>query len=159
MALLAIIRIRGRSGHRPEVKYTLRSLRLTRKYHAVIYPSKLPGLLGMLKVVKDWVTWGEISKSVLAELIKKRGRTVGNKPITDEVVRNKLKLNGGIEELINIVYEEKIMWHKLDHIFKPVFRLHPPKGGFKGSIKKPYKSGGELGYRGSTINELLMKMI
>jgi len=42
---------------------------------------------------------------------------------------------------------------------KPYFRLHPPKGGFKGSVKKPYNAGGELGYRGSAINDLIMRMI
>ena len=41
----------------------------------------------------------------------------------------------------------------------PVFRLHPPRGGFKGSTKKPYSDGGELGYRGPAINELIRRMI
>jgi len=41
---------------------------------------------------------------------------------------------------------------------KPVFRLHPPKGGFKGTIRRPYKSGGELGYRGAAINDLILRM-
>ncbi|HDD26353.1 MAG TPA: 50S ribosomal protein L30 [Acidilobales archaeon] len=159
MVLLAIIRLRGRSGARPEVRYTLRLLRLTRRFHAVIYPSSLPGIEGMLKVVKDWVTWGEISKDVLKELIVRRGRTIGNKPITDEFVKTKLKIDGGIDELVDLVYNEKIYWHRLDNLVKPIFRLHPPKGGFKGSIKKPYKAGGELGYRGSAINELLLRMI
>ncbi|MEM3138430.1 MAG: 50S ribosomal protein L30, partial [Thermofilaceae archaeon] len=43
--------------------------------------------------------------------------------------------------------------------FKPVFRLAPPKGGFKRTIKKHYNDGGELGYRGYKINELLLTMI
>jgi len=42
---------------------------------------------------------------------------------------------------------------------KPVFRLHPPRGGFKGSIRKPYGAGGELGYRGAAINELIRRML
>ncbi len=43
---------------------------------------------------------------------------------------------------------------------KPFFRLHPPKGGLKG-IKASYgNGGGDLGYRGgSGINELLRRMI
>ncbi|MEM2203989.1 MAG: 50S ribosomal protein L30, partial [Sulfolobales archaeon] len=49
--------------------------------------------------------------------------------------------------------------HKIDNIVKPVFRLHPPSGGFKGSIKKPYGNGGELGYRGQDINDLIRRMI
>jgi len=40
---------------------------------------------------------------------------------------------------------------------KPVFRLHPPRKGHKG-IKKSFKNGGELGYHGDKINDLLLKM-
>jgi large subunit ribosomal protein L30 len=40
-----------------------------------------------------------------------------------------------------------------------VFRLHPPSKGFKGKIKRGYGSGGELGYRGEKINELLRRML
>jgi large subunit ribosomal protein L30 len=40
---------------------------------------------------------------------------------------------------------------------KPVFRLHPPRKGHKG-IKQSFKTGGELGYHGEAINELIKKM-
>jgi len=42
---------------------------------------------------------------------------------------------------------------------KPVFRLHPPRKGFKGSIKKSYRAGGEAGYRGEAINDLIRRMV
>ena len=50
---------------------------------------------------------------------------------------------------------------KIDEIpgLKPVFRLRPPKGGFKGTIKKHFREGGETGYRGEAINDLVLKMI
>ncbi|HEV2165782.1 MAG TPA: 50S ribosomal protein L30, partial [Thermoplasmata archaeon] len=41
---------------------------------------------------------------------------------------------------------------------RPVFRLHPPKGGWR-STKKPFASGGALGYRGPAINDLARKMV
>ncbi|MEM0379812.1 MAG: 50S ribosomal protein L30, partial [Desulfurococcaceae archaeon] len=63
-----------------------------------------------------------------------------------------------IEDLAKAIFEGRIKLHKQSYI-KPVFRLHPPQGGFKKSIKKPYGDGGELGYRGRDINELIMKMI
>jgi large subunit ribosomal protein L30 len=37
--------------------------------------------------------------------------------------------------------------------------LHPPTKGFKGKIKKSYSAGGELGYRGEKINELIKRMV
>ncbi len=157
MTLYAIIRIRGTVDVPPDVKATLRMLRLVRKFHAVIYP-KNPTIDGMLNVVKNWVTWGEIDRETLKELIIKRGRLVGNKPITDEAIKKIFGLNN-IDELVDALLSGKVLWHKYDEYVKPVFRLHPPKGGFKGSIKKQYGACGELGYRGPAINELLKRMI
>ena len=45
-------------------------------------------------------------------------------------------------------------------IDKPFFRLHPPVGGYeRKGIKKDFRSGGALGYRGVAIKELLEKMM
>jgi len=157
VVLYAIVRLRGTADVPYDVEYTLRLLRLVRRFHAVIYP-KSPSLDGNLEVVKDWVTWGEISKETLKNLISRRGRLVGGRPITEDDIRRIFKLSG-LDELVNALYEGRILWHKYSDYVKPVFRLHPPKGGFKGSIKKPYNAGGELGYRGEAINELLARMI
>ncbi len=159
MSLYAIIRLRGRVDVPPDVKYTLRLLRLHKKFHCVLYPSTLPGIDGMLHVVKDWVTWGEIDYDTLVELLYKRGRIPGNKPLTDDYVEKVLGISGGIKELAKKLLQGEIMLHKLEDKIKPVFRLHPPRGGFKGSIKKPYGDGGELGYRGPAINELIKRML
>jgi len=156
VALYAIIRIRGTADVPPDVEATLRMLRLTRKFTAVIYP-KDPTIDGMLKVVKDWVTWGEIDRETLKELIIRRGRLIGNKPITEDSLKEAIGM--GVDELVDALLDEKVKWHKLDSKVKPVFRLHPPRGGFKKSIKKPVKAGGELGYRGTDINDLIRRMI
>ncbi|KSW12761.1 50S ribosomal protein L30 [Pyrodictium occultum] len=163
--LYAVIRIRGRVDVHPDVEHTLALLRLHRKFHLVLYPSTLPGIWGMLHKVKDWATWGEIDRETLIELLRRRGRVPGNKPLTDDYVREKLGLKGGIEELADKLLRAEIVLHRLYDkrrkiwLIKPVFRLHPPRGGFRGSIKKPYGAGGELGYRGPAINELIRRML
>lgn len=158
MAVYAIIRVRGRVNTPREVEETLKLLRLVKKYHAVIYPSTLPGLKDMLNKAKDWITWGEVSQEVLTELLRKRGRTASGDPLTDEFIEKRLGLRGGIEALSKAIMSGEVAYHRLEHVEK-VFRLHPPKGGFKGSIKKPYNDGGELGYRNGDINDLLKRMI
>jgi len=155
-ALYVIVRLRGRVDVPPDVEATLKLLRLTRKYTAVIYP-KTDSIDGMLDVVKDWVTWGEIQAETLKKLILERGRAVGNKPLNEERIKELFGMD--VDELVNALIEGRIFWHKLEDKVKPVFRLHPPKGGFKKSIKKPLGSGGELGYRGEAINELINKMV
>ncbi len=154
--LYAIIRLRGRSGVPPDVAETLRKLRLSRKYVAVIYP-KNPSVDGMLAVVKDWVTWGEIDEETLKELLVRRGKLAGNKPFTEEHIKEVLGM--GIDDFVKALINGKLQLHKLEDVVKPVFRLHPPKGGFKKSTRKPVGSDGELGYRGSEINKLLRRMM
>lgn len=156
--LYAIIRLRGRVGISEEIEDTLRMLRLTRKYCCVIYPAT-KDIEGMLMKVKDWVTWGEIDFETLVELLKARGRVQGNKPLSNEYLKKVLGIES-IELFAKEIMDGKILFHKLDEYgIKPLFRLHPPRKGFKGSIKKPYRDGGELGYRGKDINNLIKRMI
>lgn len=161
VALYAIVRIRGQADVPPDVDYTLRLLRLFKKYHLVLYPSDTPGLDGMLMKVKDWVTWGEIDEKTLIELLRRRGRIPGGKPLTDSYIEAKFGNMGirTIEAFASALMEKKILLHKIDNVVKPVFRLHPPRGGFKRSIKLPYNAKGELGYRGSDINDLIRRML
>jgi LSU ribosomal protein L30P len=150
--LLAVIRIRSLIDRNPKVRFTARLLRLTRVNICTLYP-KTPSILGMLKVVSEVTTYGEISKEVLVELLKKRGRTKGNKKITEETLK---KYNfANFEELA----EHILKTGKIPNFIKPVFRLRPPRKGFKHSTKKFFAQGGELGYRGEKINELILRMI
>ncbi|MCC6010863.1 MAG: 50S ribosomal protein L30 [Desulfurococcaceae archaeon] len=158
----AIIRIRGVVNSPYDVNYTLKLLRLHRKYHCVLYPASLPGLKNMLLKVANWATWGEINRETLILLLRERGTTPGNKKLTDDYVDKyfaQYGVQGGIEALADAILQGKVMLHKVDHLVKPVFRLHPPHGGFKRSTRKLFSQGGELGYRGLAINELLKRMI
>ena len=159
MPLYAVIRLRGIPDTPYDIEYTLKLLRLHKKFHCVLVYSDNPGIEGMLFKVKDWITWGEIDRETLIELLRRRGRIPGNKPLTDEYVKEKLKLPGGIEELADKLLKGELKLNKLANLVKPVFRLHPPRGGFKGTVKRPFGAGGETGYRGEKINELLKKMI
>ncbi len=160
MTLYLVIRLRGEADVNPDIRRTLYLLRLRRKYAAALYHSSLPGIEGMLRKVQDWATWGEIEREPLIELLRKRGRLIGDKPLTDEWVVNNLKLYGGIPELADKLISGEIYYHKLEEKgVKPFFRLHPPRGGFKRTIKRHYTNHGELGARGKAINDLLLRML
>src|SRR2546430_8855630 len=81
----AVLRLRGKSDLRRDVKDTLRLLYLTRQNHCAIVPQDT-AYRGMLQVVKDYVTWGEVDTEVVARLLLKRGRQVGDRPIDDAFV-------------------------------------------------------------------------
>jgi len=138
--MYAVIRIRGLIGLRKAINDTFKMLRLSRKMHCVLI-KETPDMKGMIRKVKDWVTWGEIDDETLRLLIQKRGRKSGDKKLDEKET----------EEVFNEVKQGKFN-------IKPVFRLTPPSKGFKKSIKQHYPRG-EVGYRGEKINDLLKKMM
>lgn len=142
--MYAVIRIRGRTHIKKPVEDTFTMLRLHRKMHCVLLEDT-PIVKGMIQKTKDWITFGEITDEVLKAMITKRGRKAGDVRLT-------------AEEAETVFQEIKSGKKTKDTIIKPVFRLTPPSGGFKKSIKTHFPKG-ELGNRGEKINDLIKRMI
>ena len=152
---LAVIRLRGNVGVSREREYAFKLMHLTRKNHAVLIEDTASNK-GAIRKVKDYSTWGEITLDTLHQLLEKRGRLRGKKKLTEQNVQEKLGY-ASIKEVAEAIYNSKIKFGALPEL-KPVFRLHPPRKGFHGSIKKPYPEG-ELGYRGDAISHLISRMV
>ena len=154
--VFAVVRVRGTLRIKPDIKETLKLLRLNRVNHCVVIPDTKE-YRGMLQKSKDYITWGEIDQETLQNMIKARGKVEGDNPVTDEFVKAKSSFKG-IEELAEAVINGKASYKDLEGV-KPVFRLAPPvKGGYEG-IKRAHTNGGALGYRGNEINKLISRMI
>lgn len=151
----AVIRVRGTVNVRHDIKKTLEMLRLHKVNHCIIVEEN-ETFKGMLQKAKDYITWGEIDENTLAEMIRKRGRLIGDKPIDDDYVK---RVTGykSVEDLAKAIIEGKFVYRELPEV-KPVFRLSPPKKGYEG-IKRAYSMGGVLGYRGKEINDLVKRML
>jgi large subunit ribosomal protein L30 len=152
---IAVVRIRGTISASRQVRETLQMLHLTRNNYAVLINDNA-SFVGMLKTAQNFVTWGEASKEIVNILINKKGRLVGNKKLTEEYAQKTGYKS--LEELAEAIFNCKVEYWELPNI-QPVFKLHPPTKGFKGKIKKSYGAGGELGYRGEKINELIKRMV
>jgi large subunit ribosomal protein L30 len=152
---LVAVRIRGMSDISQEIKDTLSMLRLTRNCHATLLDDR-PAYNGMLRKSKDYLTWGEVSQENIALLLKKRGKLVGDKKLTDEYAKE-LGYKS-LDDLAEAIFKMEVECSSLPEV-KPVFRLRPPKKGFKGKVKRSYAAGGEAGYRGDAINDLLKRMV
>jgi large subunit ribosomal protein L30 len=152
MTLFLVIRLRGNIGVHPDILDTLKRLNMPTKYSAVLIQDT-PSNKGMLNKVTDYVTWGEIAEDSLEAMMMKRGRLAGDERITEDVLKRENL--GTPKELAKLIMTQG----SLPSCIKKTFRLTPPSGGFKKSIKRHVRSGGELGYRGEGINELLKKMI
>jgi len=151
----AAVRVRGTVNVKPDIKRTLKLLHLTRANHCVLLEEK-PSFKGMLQVVKDYTTWGEIDKDVLSKLIKTKGRLEGEEDITEDYVKSSTSYSG-VDKLAQAIVDNKFKYKEIPNV-KPLFRLNPPKKGYEG-IKRSFKNGGALGYRGKEINKLIKRML
>ena len=139
---LAAIRIRGMVGTSQRVESTMSMLRLYRKNYCAVVPG-IPSYIGMLKKIKDYVTWGEIDDGTFKILADKRG---------EEFKGREADANGKINYNDFMTFEGKKI--------KKYFRLNAPRKGFgKKGLKHSFKDGGALGYRGEAINELIKRMV
>jgi large subunit ribosomal protein L30 len=152
---LAVVRVRGTVSAQREARETLQFLHLEHTNHAVIIDNR-PAYKGMLQRVQSYVTWGEVDKETVAMMLQKRARLAGDKKLTEEY----LQAIGykSFDELADAIVSGKAEHGKLPEM-QPQFRMHPPSKGFKGKIKKSFRSGGEAGNRGEAINKLVQRMI
>ncbi|MBT6774541.1 50S ribosomal protein L30 [Candidatus Woesearchaeota archaeon] len=138
---LAVILVRGMVNVTQSVKDTLKMLRLNRKNHCVVL-ANTPLNLGMLKKVKDYITWGELDEETYNELVAKRGEEFQGR-LTD--------------------FKQKYSYKYLEingKKYKPCFRLNPPRKGFgRKGIKMAFNVSGALGNRGDKINDLIKRML
>ncbi|MFW6195783.1 MAG: 50S ribosomal protein L30 [Thermoplasmatota archaeon] len=150
--MFAVLRIRSPRSKSYRIEDTLDKLRINKVNHCTIV-SEDNEHKGMLMKIKDIITWGEVDKETLSKLIEHRSTL-------DEDVEKRIKDQTSYEDIEDFAEGVISGEIKIDEIegLKNLFRLHPPKGGYK-SVKKPYKTGGSLGYRSQDINELLQKML
>ena len=151
----AAVRVRGTVNINPDIKKTLQLLNLTRANHCVLLEEK-PSIKGMLQVTKDYLTWGEIEKGILTNLITLRGKLEGDKGLTEDYLKSVTSYNT-IDKLSQAIIDNKFKYKEIPNV-KPIFRLSPPKKGYEG-IKKSFTNKGALGYRGKEIIKLIEKMI
>ena len=155
---LLAIRLKGEFGTPWILGTTLESLRLKGKFNAILVENK-PESIGMLRQVKDYVTWGDVSTNELAMLLRERGEFSGGISMTDETVKKKFG-EASVHDLASALIKGRINLRTLWQAgLNPVFRLRPPSGGFEGSIKRAYSRRGELGNRGPAIAGLLTRMV
>lgn len=150
-----IVRIRGEIGVKRKINETMKYLHLLKKFNATIVADN-ESYRGMVKESKDYITWGLPTSQLVVELLLKRGKLVGGELITPEYITKKTGLNS-VEEVAEAIVSSKITLKDIEGL-KPVFRLSPPKGGFKRTTKSNIKNGGELGYR-KDISSLVFRML
>jgi len=153
--MFAVIRVRGQPDVNVDIRRTMELMNLTRVNHCVIVPEN-DVTKGMLQKAKDYITWGEINEPTLTDMIRIRGRLAGDITITDEYLKANTEF-GTVADMAKAMIGSDYKMKDVEGA-KAVFRLHPPAKGYEG-IKRSYRNGGALGYRGEAINELIARML
>jgi large subunit ribosomal protein L30 len=144
--MIAIVRLRGEVKTIGKIEHTMQLLNLRTVNNCVVVPDN-EKYRGMIRKIKDHVTYGEINKETFKKMLIKWGR------------KGQKRLALKDDEADKIVKEVMDGKKRLkDFEIKPMFRLHPPRGGYEG-IKRPYSLKGALGNRKAAINELLERMV
>lgn len=136
--MIIIIRISGMVDVPDNIQEALYRLRLRRKYSAVLV-RPTPEILKLLKIIRNFVAYGDINQETLKELIQKRAFS-----------KKKIDASKVVLEL-----EKKDLQ---DLEIKPFFRLHPPRGGIDSKLHFPIKKG-VLGDNKEKINDLVRRML
>ena len=136
---------------------TLESLKLERTFQARLLENN-DSIAGMLRRVKAIVAWGEVNPELLEGLLLRRGERDGGASLDEGFVRllGKPSLSDLAKSVVAGELGLSALWGAG---LKAGFRLHPPRGGFKRSLRRAATDGGELGYRGADINVLVKRMI
>ena len=135
-----VVRIRGTVNIPHWANNTLDNLNLDKRFRATVIPEN-PESLGMLRKVKEMVAWTSADATIIKELLEKRGKKTGFKPITNSDMPEGYNT---IEELASAIADNKIALSKIRSI-KPWFALNSPRGGFKRKTKTQYSQDGILG--------------
>lgn len=155
MPVVAVVRVRGHAKIKRDAVETMEMLRLHRPNHCVLLPQN-ETTKGMLQVVKDYVTWGEVGHETVARLLFHRGEVAGGGRLTDSYVKE----NSGHTSILSLAKALEKGEAKLSDVkgLKPVMRLSPPRGGYRGA-KISFVDGGALGHRGAEIDKLVDRML
>jgi large subunit ribosomal protein L30 len=153
---LIVVNLRGTVNLRAPVRRTLEQLHVARRFNSTIVPDTRE-YRGMLYAAKDHVAWCKADASVVEKILNSRAeKTTGNRPprwssstaaetgnsfteLSEQIALGKVRLDGS-------------------QGFKAFFRLHPPRGGFNRSTRRPYNQGGVLGSN-VDLPELIQKML
>ncbi|MBI3840913.1 MAG: hypothetical protein HY297_03020 [Thaumarchaeota archaeon] len=154
MALLLVVNLHGPINSPAPTRKALDELKVIRRFSASVVPDD-PVTMGMLKLCKNYLAWAPVEAEFLASLLKKRGMVSMTKGL-DAPSLKKLGYKTH-EDLAKKMVKEQIRLSALEGM-RPFFRLAPPKGGFRKSMRRQYSERGILG-NNPKLEEIVKRMI
>lgn len=154
MGLLLVVNLHGVINSSGPVRKALNELWVAKKFSASVVTDDAP-TVGMLRLCKDYVAWSPVSEVLLAELLSKRGMVAKERSL-DHAALKELGYKTH-EDLASKMVKEQSRLSSV-HGVLPYFRLAPPRGGFKLSLRRQYTERGLLG-NNPKLEEIVRRMI
>ncbi|CAD8057204.1 unnamed protein product [Paramecium sonneborni] len=160
--LILVVRIRGINTLNPQVRQTLRLLKL-RQLHNAAFVRVNKATIEMIRKVEPYVTYGYPSRTVIKNLVYKRGYAKVNGqriPITNNNVVEQQLGKFGIHCVEDLIHEITTVGphFKEANRFLWAFKLRGPRGGFIAK-RRSFINQGDWGNREDLINDLVKRMI
>jgi len=163
-----VVRMKGTVNIPHWAELTLENLHLNKKFRATIIPENEQSL-GMLRKVKDIVSWTSVDESFVRDFIEKKGRfvtsnqdnsekstaTTTTTTTTDTTTNENPNVN--LDKIVSDLATNGKYLSRSSGI-KPWFALNPPRGGFKRKSKVSYTQKGILGENKELV-ELVKRMM
>jgi large subunit ribosomal protein L30 len=153
-----VVRMKGTVNVPRWANLTLENLHLNKKFRATIIPEN-EQTLGMLRKIKELVSWSSVDDAFIKEFIEKKARISASKLATaptttmangmnnddaENKIEDKTHQNTDLSTVITTISQNQTYLSKISGI-KPWFALNPPKGGFRKKSKRSYSQNGILG--------------
>jgi len=141
MGLLLVVNLHGQINSSAPVREALNELWVAKRFSASVVTDDAP-TVGMLRLCKDYVAWCPINEELLADLLKKRGMVSGARSLDAATLKGLgCKTH---EDLAARMVKDQTRLSAVNGVL-PYFRLAPPKGGFKASLRRQATERGLLG--------------
>ncbi|KAM3134426.1 60S ribosomal protein L7 1 [Paramecium bursaria] len=160
--LILVVRIRGINKHSPQIRQTLRLLKLRQLQNAAFVRVN-KATIEMLRKVEPYITYGYPSRALVKHLIYKRGYAKVNGqriPITNNGIIEQQLGKVGIHSVEDLIHEIVTVGpnFKLANRFLWAFKLRSPRGGFN-CKRQSFHNNGDWGNREDLINDMVKRMI
>ena len=154
MGLLLVVNLHGQINSSVPVRKALNELWIAKKFSASVVTDD-PPTLGMLRLCKDYVAWCPVDEGLLTDLLRKRGMVSGTRSL-DAATLKELGCKRH-EDLAAKMVKDQVRLSALNGVL-PYFRLAPPKGGFKMSLRRQATERGLLG-NNPKLDAIVRRMI
>jgi large subunit ribosomal protein L30 len=141
MGILLVVNLHGKINSSAPVRRALAEMKVERKFSATIVADDV-NTLGMLRLCKDYVAWCPAEKSVLNELLQKRGMVSETRRLDAPALKALGYKN--YDDLADKMLREGQRLSSVSGL-RPFFKLSPPRGGFGASLRRQHTQKGMLG--------------